>query len=163
MPQLDMFSWLNQVFSTTLVMILFYMLLILLFLPTTTAIFKGRTKLQNFRSLVVDFFNKQTVAFNHSTKTVLEALFVNNLVGLWQYAVKSNDTQIKADVNSNCYIIAEETINMTYLQASLVQLLPFMLSAANVDEQIIDNDAVEMDEETVEVFINQFSIKSEDN
>ena len=62
MPQLDMFSWLNQVLTTTVVMFFFYALLALVFLPNTSSLFKGRTKLVNVRKLNVTFLFSQALS-----------------------------------------------------------------------------------------------------
>ena len=56
MPQLNMFSWFNQIITTTIVMFIFYMFLVLCFLPNTTFIMKSRTQLVNCRTVMFFIF-----------------------------------------------------------------------------------------------------------
>ena len=56
MPQLNMFSWFNQVITTTIVMFIFYMFLVLCFLPNTTGAMKSRIQLINLRTVMFFIF-----------------------------------------------------------------------------------------------------------
>ncbi len=59
MPQLDMLSWLGQIFNTLIVFFSFYLLLSLIFLPSITVISKGRYKLEIFRKIIVRLLHMQ--------------------------------------------------------------------------------------------------------
>ena len=95
MPQLDIFSWFNQVITTTCVMFIFYMLLILVFLPTTTAIVKGRTKLNQLRTLNLEIINRQIINYIKDTKESLVNLLTNNFIPVYAYYCLVNNKHIK--------------------------------------------------------------------
>ena len=79
MPQLDALSWFDQVFTSTIVFFVFYLLLSLFFLPALASIFKGRYKLTSFRKYVAEIFNLQANLFTLNTKNHLSILFFNNI------------------------------------------------------------------------------------
>lgn len=135
MPQLDVFSWLNQVFTTTIVMLVFYMVLTLIFLPTTTAILKGRTKLQALRVLSHNVLNKQVTVYVSDTFLSLATILTNELVYIWAFFSPSITNQFKMDIDVTCYEAALEHIEELVLNNALIGILPLVM----VDTQD-DND-----------------------
>ena len=103
MPQLDMLSWLNQVFSTIMVIFAFYLLLSLVFLPSLTSIIKGRYKLQNFRKYVVQFFNSQSVLLVKDTQTNLSMIFFSHLLLINSYYQPVFDNQLTLELTDRAY------------------------------------------------------------
>lgn len=128
MPQLDLFSWLNQVFTTTIVMLIFYMVLTLIFLPTTTAILKGRTKLQSLRVLSYNVLNKQVTVYVSDTFLRLAAILTNDLVYIWAFFSPSITNQFKMDIDVVCYEAALEHIEELVLNNSLIGVLPLVMA-----------------------------------
>lgn len=127
MPQLDLFSWLNQVFTTTIVMLVFYMVLTLIFLPTTTAILKGRTKLQSLRVLSYNVLNKQVTVYVSDTFLRLATILTNDLVYIWAFFSPSITNQFKMDIDLVCYEAALEHIEELVLNNSLIGVLPLVM------------------------------------
>jgi len=82
MPQLDMSSWLNNVVITTAVMLSFYTLLSLYYLTYTTAIFKGRTKLELLRQITLFIFKKELGLIISVTTLSLTTLMINNMINV---------------------------------------------------------------------------------
>jgi len=82
MPQLDMSSWLNNVVITTAVMLSFYTLLSLYYLTYTTAIFKGRTKLELLRQITLFIFKTELGLIISVTNLSLTALMINNMINV---------------------------------------------------------------------------------
>jgi hypothetical protein len=82
MPQLDMSSWLNNVVITTAVMLSFYTLLSLYYLTYTTAIFKGRTKLELLRQITLFIFKKELSLIISVTTLSLTTLMINNMINV---------------------------------------------------------------------------------
>jgi hypothetical protein len=124
MPQLDMFSWLNQVITTTAVMLVFYIVLTLIFLPTTAAILKGRTKLQLFRNLSLSIFQKQLSIYVGETSLNLATLLVNDVVYIWHFFSPSSSVQFKMEIDTMCYEAGLQHIEGLYGNLALISLLP---------------------------------------
>lgn len=127
MPQLDVFSWLNQVFTTTIVMLVFYMVLTLIFLPTTSSILKGRTKLQALRALTHNVLNKQVTIHVVDTCLRLATILTNDLVYIWAFFSPSITKQFKMDIDVACYEAALEHIEELALNNSLIGTLPVLV------------------------------------
>lgn len=123
MPQLDIFSWFNQVITTTCVMFIFYMLLILVFLPTTTAIVKGRTKLNQLRFLNLEIINLQIVSYIKDTKENLVTLLINNFIPVYGYYFPVNNNQLNLNILRQCYNVNRLNLEALLLNYSLVNLV----------------------------------------
>lgn len=140
MPQLDIFSWFNQVISTTFVMFIFYMLLILTFLPTTTAIVKGRTKLNNLRFLILEVITIQISNYLKDTKEYLVNLLTNNFIPLSGYFFPVNNNQLHVNILRKCYIVNRKQVDILQLKNALVNLLPLnnkFMKVTNVNNIMI--------------------------
>ena len=120
MPQLDIFSWLNQVLFTVVMIFSFYVLLILVFLPITTGILKGRNKLQISRNLSITLLSKQALTYIYDTNKTLTTIFVNNLIIIWQYFLPSNNVMLQNEINTTCYNQSAVELQKAYLDYSLV-------------------------------------------
>jgi hypothetical protein len=123
MPQLDIFSWFNQVITTTCVMFIFYMLLILVFLPTTTAIVKGRTKLNQLRLLNLEIINFQITNYIKDTKENLVNLLINNFIPVYGYYFPVNNNQLNLTILRDCYNVNRVNLETLLLNYSLVNLV----------------------------------------
>ena len=123
MPQLDIFSWFNQVITTTCVMFVFYMLLILVFLPTTTAIVKGRNKLNQLRILNLEIINYQIINYIKDTKESLVNLLTNNFIPVYSYYFPVNNTQLNLNILRECYAVNRLNLETLFLNYSLVNLV----------------------------------------
>lgn len=123
MPQLDIFSWVNQVITTTCVMFVFYMLLILVFLPTTTAIVKGRTKLNQLRLLTLEVINFQIINYIKDTKENLVNLLTNNFIPVYGYYFPVNNNQLNLTILRECYTVNRVNLENLVLNAAFVNLL----------------------------------------
>ena len=77
-----MSSWLNNVVITTAVMLSFYTLLSLYYLTYTTAIFKGRTKLELLRQITLFIFKKELSLIISVTTLSLTTLMINNMINV---------------------------------------------------------------------------------
>jgi hypothetical protein len=138
MPQLDMFSWFNQVITTTLVMFIFYIVLLLLFLPTTTAIFKGRTKLNMFRNLNIGLITMKTNNYINDTKENLMQLLLNNFIQVYYYYYPVTNNQLNLNIARECYNINITEIEQVYTNFYLVNLLDtIILHHKNMDKDVV--------------------------
>jgi hypothetical protein len=138
MPQLDMFSWFNQVITTTLVMFIFYIVLLLLFLPTTTAMFKGRTKLQMFRNLNIAVITLKTNNYITDTKENLMQVLVNNLIQVYYYYSPVTNNQLNLNIMRTCYNINSNEIEQVSTNFYLVNLLAHdMLTNKNSTKELL--------------------------
>jgi len=108
MPQLDMVSWFHQVFSTLIVISIFYLALSLKFLPALTSMIKGRYKLQLFRKYCIQFFSLQTTVLKQQTFNNLSVLSVNSLVLINSFFAPLFDTQLTKNLTHICY----QSVNM---------------------------------------------------
>ena len=136
MPQLDIFSWLNQVLFTVVMIFSFYVLLILVFLPITTGILKGRNKLQISRNLSITLLSKQALTYIYDTNKTLTTIFVNNLIIVWQYFLPS-------EINTTCYNNSAAELQKAYLDYSLVNLLSKSLINQDIENEVNDIFVVE--------------------
>lgn len=107
MPQLDNVSWLDQVFSTIVVIFVFYLFLSLMFLPALTSMAKGRYKLQIFRKSSVQFFVQQNYLFNQDTKNNLSFLLLNNLFLMDAYYQPVFNIQLQKSLLQMCYVSSQ--------------------------------------------------------
>lgn len=109
MPQLDALSWFDQVFTSTIVFFVFYLLLSLFFLPALASIFKGRYKLSSFRNYVAEIFNLQANLFTLNTKNHLSILFFNNIFLVDFYYQPLFTQQLHQNLINSCYTSAQTT------------------------------------------------------
>ncbi len=109
MPQLDALSWFDQVFTSTIVFFVFYLLLSLFFLPALASIFKGRYKLTSFRNYVAEIFNLQANLFTLNTKNHLSILFFNNIFLVDFYYQPLFTQQLHQNLINSCYTSAQTT------------------------------------------------------
>lgn len=143
MPQLDIFSWLNQVLFTVVMIFSFYVLLILVFLPITTGILKGRNKLQISRNLSITLLSKQALTYIYDTNKTLTTIFVNNLIIVWQYFLPSNNVMLQNEINTTCYNNSAAELQKAYLDYSLVNLLSKSLINQDIENEVNDIFVVE--------------------
>ncbi len=143
MPQLDIFSWLNQVLFTVVMIFSFYVLLILVFLPITTGILKGRNKLQISRNLSITLLSKQALSYIYDTNKTLTTIFVNNLIIIWQYFLPSNNAMLQNEINNTCYTNSAAELQKAYLDYSLVNLLSKSLINQDIENEVNDIFVVE--------------------
>ena len=143
MPQLDIFSWLNQVLFTVVMIFSFYVLLILVFLPITTGILKGRNKLQISRNLSITLLSKQALTYIYDTNKTLTTIFVNNLIIIWQYFLPSNNAMLQNEINTTCYNQSAVELQKAYLDYSLVNLLSKSLVNQDIENEVNDIFVVE--------------------
>jgi hypothetical protein len=143
MPQLDIFSWLNQVLFTVVMIFSFYVLLILVFLPITTGILKGRNKLQISRNLSITLLSKQALTYIYDTNKTLTTIFVNNLIIIWQYFLPSNNVMLQNEINNTCYTNSAVELQKAYLDYSLVNLLSKSLDNQDMENEVNDIFVVE--------------------
>ena len=127
MPQLDMLSWLNQVLTTTVVMFFFYALLALVFLPNTSSMFKGRTKLSSVRKLNINFLLAQVVILMINTGHDFGNILLNNTILVVNYFVPTNTLLLKNDLESACYAAALLDVGALYTNYYMVNNLPMVL------------------------------------
>ena len=127
MPQLDMFSWLNQVLTTTVVMFFFYALLALVFLPNTSSLFKGRTKLVNVRKLNVTFLFSQALSVIINIGYDFSNILLNHTILVVNYFVPTNTMLLKNDLESACYSAAFLDVGALYNNYYIVNTLPSVL------------------------------------
>lgn len=123
MPQLDNVSWLDQVFTTILVIFVFYLFLSLMFLPALTSITKGRYKLQAFRKYAVQFIQQQNNLFVQDTKNNLSFALLNNLFLMDTYYQPVFNAQLQKNLNNVCYIqgdVDSQAVQMVF--ANKVQI-----------------------------------------
>lgn len=136
-----MLSWLNQVFSTIMVIFAFYLLLSLVFLPSLTSIIKGRYKLQSFRKYVVQFFNSQSVLLTKDTQTNLSMIFFSHLILINSYYQPVFDNQLTLDLTDRTYQAANDvtapTLESLYADAAQINYV------TEVMNQELMNDSVE--------------------
>ena len=132
MPQLDMFSWLNQVLTTTVVMFFFYALLVLVFLPNTSSLFKGRTKLTNMRKLNVSFLFSQALILISNISHDFGNVLLNNIVLVVQYFTPTNTLLLKNDLESVCYSTALLDVGALYSNYYIVNNVPSLLKIIEV-------------------------------
>ena len=137
MPQLDMFSWLNQVLTTTIVMFFFYALLSLVFLPNTSSMFKGRTKLQSFRKLNINFLFSQMFILVINITDDLSNLLLNNLVLVVNYFVPTNSLLLKNELELVCYTAGFLDVGSLYSNYFIVNNLPLLLK--NTELSTLEN------------------------
>ena len=123
MPQLDMFSWFNQVITTTIVMFVFYMFLVLCFLPNTTGIMKGRTKLVNLRTVTVNILMLTVYEYINEVKENLMKLLINNFIPIYSYYYPVNNNQLALNILRTCYTTNIVEIDKALINAALVNLL----------------------------------------
>ena len=132
MPQLDMFSWLNQVLTTTVVMFFFYALLALVFLPNTSSLFKGRTKLANVRKLNVTFLFSQALNVVINIGYDFSNILLNHTILVVNYFVPTNTMLLKNDLESACYSVAFLDVGALYNNYYIVNTLPSVLKIMEV-------------------------------
>jgi hypothetical protein len=132
MPQLDMLSWLNQVLTTTVVMFFFYALLTLVFLPNTSSMFKGRTKLANVRKLNINFLLSQVVILIINTGHDFGNILLNNIVLVVHYFTPTNSLLLKNDLESVCYAAALLDVGALYTNSYMVNSLSMVLKTIEV-------------------------------
>jgi hypothetical protein len=132
MPQLDMLSWLNQVLTTTVVMFFFYALLALVFLPNTSSMFKGRTKLSSVRKLNINFLLAQVVILMINTGHDFGNILLNNTILVVNYFVPTNTLLLKNDLESVCYAAALLDVGTLYANYYMVNNLPTLLKTIEV-------------------------------
>ena len=132
MPQLDMLSWLNQVLTTTVVMFFFYALLSLVFLPNTSSMFKGRTKLANVRKLNINFLLSQVVILMINTSHDFGNILLNNIVLVVQYFTPINTLLLKNDLESVCYAAGLLDVGALYTNYYIVNSLSIVLKTIEV-------------------------------
>ena len=139
MPQLDMFSWFNQVITTTIVMFIFYMFLVLCFLPNTTGIMKGRTKLTNLRNVTIALIMLSVAEYINDVKENLMKLLINNFIPVYSYYYPVNNNQLAVNILRNCYTANKLQIDKAVINVSLVYLVNNL-----VNNDIINNTAEEI-------------------
>lgn len=120
MPQLDMSSWLNNVVITTAVMLSFYTLLSLYYLTYTTAIFKGRTKLELLRQITLFIFKKELSLIISVTTLSLTTLMINNMINVWQIFAPTNNNIFKTVIDLLIYDSSLITLEDSYTQLSII-------------------------------------------
>jgi hypothetical protein len=123
MPQLDLFSWFNQVITTVMVIFVFYMFLVLCFLPNTTSIMKGRTKLANLRTISVNIIMLMVVEYVTNIKENLMNLLVNNFVPIYSYFYQVNNNNLDLNILRTCYANNVVNIDKVVINAALVDLV----------------------------------------
>lgn len=123
MPQLDMFSWFNQVITTTIVMFVFYMFLVLFFLPTTAAIMKGRNKLVQLRTVTIAIIGLKINAYINDIKENLMNVLINNFVPVYGYYYPVNNNQLATNILGTCYRTNMTQIDKAFMDYALVLLL----------------------------------------
>jgi len=136
MPQLDSLSWFDQVFSSTFVFFVFYLLLAVFFLPAVVSIFKGRQKLQNFRQYIAEIYNTQLNLLVINTQQTLSILLLNNLflISFYHQPVFLQDLQ--ANLIKTCYA-SSEMLSVEEAQLTVM--------AAAVDAELVLADSNEDD------------------
>jgi hypothetical protein len=108
MPQLDLFSWMHNVFTLFVILSLFYLGLSLFFLPGLSSISKGRHKLINFRKTLSDFLKNQTALLTKEVHTNLAFFFFNNQFLINAYYQPVFEVKLQKYLMSACYNV---TIN----------------------------------------------------
>jgi hypothetical protein len=144
MPQLDMFSWFNQVITTTIVMFVFYMFLVLCFLPNTTGIMKGRTKLNNLRNVTITIIMLTVYEYINDVKENLMKLVINNFIPVYSYYYPVNNNQLAVNILRSCYTTNMIQIDKAIINASLVNLATHtLLTNMNEDTVMVSFDDVD--------------------
>jgi hypothetical protein len=129
MPQLDMVSWFHQVFSTLLVISVFYLALSLKFLPSLTSIIKGRYKLQLFRKYCVQFLNLQTNVLKQQTFNNLSLLSVNSLVLLNSFFAPLFAISLTKNLTYICY-------NKAHIDNTPIGLIDEEILESTLDDEL---------------------------
>jgi uncharacterized protein YqiB (DUF1249 family) len=143
MPQLDMFSWFNQVITTTIVMFVFYMFLLLCFLPNTTGIMKGRTKLVNLRNVTITIIMLTVSEYINDVKENLMKLLINNFIPVYSYYYPVNNNQLALNILRTCYTTNMVQIDKAIINASLINVANNINTNINEDNIMVDFEEVE--------------------
>jgi hypothetical protein len=137
MPQLDMFSWFNQVITTVIVMFVFYMFLLLCFLPNTTGIMKGRTKLVNLRNVTITIIMLTVSEYINDVKENLMKLLINNFIPVYSYYYPVNSNQLALNILRTCYTTNMVQIDKVIINASLVNVANNINISTNEDNIMV--------------------------
>ena len=126
MPQLDTLSWFDQVFSTLVVIFVFYFLLSSTYLPALYAISKARFKIQNYRKYVINFFNLQVKLLVQDTKNTLAVLFCNNVIFIDSFFQLTSGDKLVQAISKTCYISVEgnnTVLQQLYINKNMVNVI----------------------------------------
>ncbi len=126
MPQLDTLSWFDQVFSTLVVIFVFYFLLSSTYLPALNAISKARFKIQNYRKYVINFFNLQVKLLVQDTKNTLAVLFCNNVILVDSFFQLTSGDKLVQTITKTCYMSAESNnavLQQLYINKNMVNVI----------------------------------------
>ena len=149
MPQLDSLSWFNQVGSTIGVIFIFYFLLSLLFLPTLSAITKGRFKLQNLRKILNVFYINQLNLLVQAGQQNLALVLFNNLYVIDAYYAPVFTFELQAELVKNTFNLADaEIIENIFADKASINFI----NVAEIDIDEIDeiDEIEELDEELID-------------
>jgi hypothetical protein len=135
MPQLDLFSWFNQVVATIIVMFFFYMCLLLCFLPNTTGNVKGRNKLGKLRNVIINIMLLTFFESIQEVKENLMKLLINNFIPVYSYYHLVNNNQLSANILRTCY-------NNNNLQIDKVAMNDSLINVANNLNTNMNDDTI---------------------
>lgn len=110
MPQLDLLTWISQVFFFSISSFVFYALLKLLFMPTMFGLIKMQSKLIKFSLNIIPLRNKLSQMFcvNFIQHYLMQGLL--NLIPLKMYLIKSTGAEYAVWVHQATSILADITI-----------------------------------------------------
>jgi len=126
MPQLDTLSWFDQVFSTLVVIFVFYFLLSSTYLPALNSISKARFKIQNYRRYAINFFNVQVKLLVQDTKNTLSVLFCNNVILIDSFFQLTAGDKLVQAINKTCYTSVEgnnAALQQLYINKNMVNVI----------------------------------------
>jgi len=107
MPQLDILSWFDQVFSTLVVIFIFYFFLSSTYLPALNSINKARFKMNSYRQQSTLCLSLQLHLLMVDTHKTLAVLLGNNVLLMDSvYQLTAGDGLVQS-LTQTCYISGE--------------------------------------------------------
>ena len=95
MPQLDILNWFNQIITTSVLVLLFYYLLFLNYIPFFMGLVKSRSKIQALRLLINTIFITQSYWSINETILSLQSIIASSLIIIWLYNIHNEEVVIK--------------------------------------------------------------------
>jgi hypothetical protein len=119
MPQLDILSWFNQVFSTLIVFFFFYLFLTAFFLPKLAVTQKLRFKFLNLREVIINVFSTLIINFSVDKKNMLSRVLFNNLNVINVFSQSAFEKQLVNSLTQNCYSKGQTYLVELHIQKTL--------------------------------------------